>query len=74
VRQAEAPLVTEAPDPFEPDPSLLNELQVPGPVAAGEDDMPDFIRGAEAMAEGAARPVRQRPEGPHMRIWKSVGA
>lgn len=51
VRQDEAPPISEAPDPLEADPGALKRLGVPALVAAGEHDMPDFIRGAEAMAE-----------------------
>jgi len=48
--QAEAPPATEAPDPVERHPEALAGLDVPALVAAGERDMDDFRRGAEAMA------------------------
>jgi len=46
---------TEAPDPAEQRPDALARLDVPTLVAAGERDMPDFRRGAEAMARTLPR-------------------
>jgi pimeloyl-ACP methyl ester carboxylesterase len=47
--QADAGDVAEAPDPVE-DLEPLRSIEVATLVAAGEYDMPDFVRGAEEMA------------------------
>ncbi len=48
--QAAAGEVEEAADPLEQHPEVLADLQIPALVAAGEDDMPDFKKGAEDFA------------------------
>ncbi len=50
ILQNATPDVTEAPDPLEEDPAALARIETPALVAAGEHDMPDFIRAAEEMA------------------------
>jgi pimeloyl-ACP methyl ester carboxylesterase len=42
---------TEAPDPLDTDPDALGRLDVPALVAAGEHDRPEFIEGAQRLAE-----------------------
>jgi len=49
--QALAEPATEAPDPLEQHPDALARLRVPALVAAGERDKPDFLEGAQTMAE-----------------------
>lgn len=48
--QAEVEGLTEARDPV-PDLEALRRIDVPTLIAAGENDLPDFREGAEAMAE-----------------------
>jgi pimeloyl-ACP methyl ester carboxylesterase len=55
VLQAEAPSVTEAPDPVEQYPETLAQLDVRTLVAAGEKDMQDFREGALALAHALPR-------------------
>ena len=50
-RQAAAPEGQEAPDPLEQQPQALQRLRIPVLAASGETDMPDFIAGAEQIAE-----------------------
>jgi pimeloyl-ACP methyl ester carboxylesterase len=44
------PEPAEAPDPLDEDPGALGRLELPAIVAAGERDLPDFIRAAERIA------------------------
>jgi pimeloyl-ACP methyl ester carboxylesterase len=48
--QAETEGVIEAPDPV-PHLGAMRRIAVPTLIAAGDRDMPDFLEGAEAMAE-----------------------
>jgi 3-oxoadipate enol-lactonase len=41
----------EADDPLESDPGAIERLEIPVLVAVGERDVPDFIAGAESMAQ-----------------------
>jgi pimeloyl-ACP methyl ester carboxylesterase len=52
--QTEAPDTGDAADPLE-DPAALASIDVPALVAVGELDMPDFVEGAERMAEALPR-------------------
>jgi len=48
--QLAAGAVSEAPDPVEEDPAVLERLDVPALVTVGEREFPDFRDGAEALA------------------------
>jgi pimeloyl-ACP methyl ester carboxylesterase len=48
--QLEAGEVEDAPDPVEEDPESLTRIDVPLLAAAGADDMPDFVAGADTLA------------------------
>jgi pimeloyl-ACP methyl ester carboxylesterase len=45
----------EPPDPLEEHPELLRAIDVPALVAAGENDMPDFLWSARELAEALPR-------------------
>ncbi len=47
--------VTEAPDPVEKNPSLLEGLETPALVLVGARDLPDFRVRAEALANALPR-------------------
>ena len=49
--QLAAPEPSEAPDPVEEHPEVLERLAVRTLTAAGEHDMPDFIEGAQKLAQ-----------------------
>ena len=49
--QLAAPEPSEAPDPVEEHPEVLERLAVRTLTAAGEHDMPDFIEGAQQLAQ-----------------------
>jgi pimeloyl-ACP methyl ester carboxylesterase len=49
--QLAAPEPAEAPDPVEEHPEVLEHLPVRTVAAAGEHDMPDFIQGAQQLAQ-----------------------
>jgi pimeloyl-ACP methyl ester carboxylesterase len=49
--QLAAPEPAEAPDPVEEHPEVLERLTVRTLAAAGEHDMPDFIQGAQQLAQ-----------------------
>jgi 3-oxoadipate enol-lactonase len=49
--QLAVPDAAEAPDPLEEHPDVLERLQVRTLTAAGEHDMPDFIEGAQQLAQ-----------------------
>jgi pimeloyl-ACP methyl ester carboxylesterase len=51
ILQNAAPNVSEAPDPFEGHPELLEKIAVPTLVAVGAHDMPDFLAAADVMAD-----------------------
>jgi 3-oxoadipate enol-lactonase len=54
-RQAAAGEVSEAPDPVEADPELLQGLDMPVLVVAGDLDMPDFRRSLRSLASALPR-------------------
>lgn len=53
--QVAAGELSEAQDPTESDPEAIGRLQLPALVVAGEHDMPDFLLGAETLAQRLPR-------------------
>ena len=54
-QQVDAEDLEDAPDPVEDDPGVLNGLDVPALVAVGDQDKPEFRRGAEVLAQSLPR-------------------
>jgi pimeloyl-ACP methyl ester carboxylesterase len=53
--RADPPTMTDAVDPLEVDPGLLESLEIPALCLAGHDDMPDFVTSAQRLAEALPR-------------------
>lgn len=53
--QADPPTMSDAVDPLEQDPGLLQSLEIPALCLAGRDDMPDFVTSAQRLAEALPR-------------------
>ena len=53
--QRDAPEATEAPDPLDEHPELLQGLDLPTVVAVGARDKPDFLASAESLAAALPR-------------------
>jgi pimeloyl-ACP methyl ester carboxylesterase len=49
--QADPPPTSDAADPLEQDPRLIESLEIPALCVAGGDDMPDFVTSARRLAE-----------------------
>lgn len=47
--------MSDAVDPLEEDPRLLEGLEIPALCLAGGDDMPDFVASAQRLAEALPR-------------------
>lgn len=60
---ADAEEVSEAEDPVETDPDSLTRLHMPALVMVGDRDKPEFIRGAEVLAETLPNARREVIEG-----------
>jgi 3-oxoadipate enol-lactonase len=53
--QADPPKMSDAVDPLEQDPGLIESLQLPALCLAGRDDMPDFVTSAHRLSEALPR-------------------
>ncbi len=49
--QADPPEMTDAVDPLDQDPRLIESLELPALCLAGHDDMPDFVTSAHRLSE-----------------------
>jgi 3-oxoadipate enol-lactonase len=54
-RQADPPPVSDAVDPLDEDPRLMQSLELPALCLAGHDDMPDFVTSAHRLSETLPR-------------------
>jgi pimeloyl-ACP methyl ester carboxylesterase len=53
--QADPPEMSDAVDPLDEDPGLIESLELPALCLAGRDDMPDFVTSARRLSEALPR-------------------